>query len=568
MEYQNINQLNTYQDINQLSFVRNKGREVSMLCNDVYEEYNRTEYLTQINCQNCDKIVHREDGKHFGKCRGCGGINFGFYRLTPTQQAIVLDTHDIVLSYGAMNNGKTDAFAYKVILTHLLKYANAAVLVVCHSLESIQNTVMHTIRQFIPEELIKRKNGKMMWSNKQITLISGAVMSFFPADQEGKIRSYNASQAWGPEATEMPERVGKQIAGRLRKNVILKKATINAFGIVSASDKSQTKNLGQVLLDGNPKMDSWINRKYLPYVSKIFITRDSDINDYLSLLSAPEEMKEGISLHNYPSISNPYVKKDKSKYIRLQQTTYTNKNSVEYQQNVLGKIISSAGLVYPNYRAAFITPIALPLNKMRFYLGSDLGFSNACSTVLIAEHQTTGMLYAFRGYKKRELDIRQNADEIKKLLEGIPPHNIVVKVCDSQGRARTHGTETNSSFVSYDAHGINFIAASKSRNSTIAHLNTLINEGRLKIFDNLDFLRREFPQFVYKPDAKSGEQNIIRKDCDGLDALRYASELINPRNTIKEKIQEIERQQISQMSPFANTGALKKEKRHFICENN
>ncbi len=539
--------------MNQNRLLKNRGRQIILLSNQSYLDQKLTEYISELPCPRCNLIVYREDGKHYGQCHGCGAYNFKFYQLTPTQQAIVSDDSEIVISYGAMNNGKTDAFIYKVILLHGLRYSNASIGVLCHSLESIQQTVMPTIKQFLPEGLVKKRQGKLMWNNKQITFRNGSTMVFFPSDERGKIRSFNASTFLIPEAPHVKKAVAIEAAGRLRRRVLERAHDVNIFGIMEPNAiHGKTKNVGQLLMDGNPVVGSWIEQKYLPNIGRIYITKESNIEDYLMVLSAADEMNPRSSLHNYPAISNPYVLADEGKYLKIQETAYKSTKSLQYQQNVMGQITAQEGLVYPNYRSALITPFALDFANTKIYFGSDLGFSNACATVMIAEHQRTGMLYVFGGYKERGLDVRANAEKIKNLASQFAEKQVVAFVCDSQGSRRTHESEGGSVFLQYAGLGVYFHPASKNRDNTILHLNTLINEGRLKIFNNLDFLIQEFPKFAYQIKEKTGERAISRRDCDTLDALRYGVEIISNRNIVEEHQKELKFADHRSRNPYFN----------------
>lgn len=281
------------------------------------------------------------------------------------------------------------------------------------------------------------------------------------------------------------------------------------------------------------------------------------------ILTEEEDMQSGISLHNYPSISNPYAKKDGQKFMNIQKTSYLTKSSLQYQQNVLGKIISSEGLVYPEYKKALINPFPIDLTRMKFYVGLDLGLSNACATIIVAEDQKTGMLYAFRGYKERGLTIPENSKKIMELEYGLDPSKIIVRNCDSQGKAKTHGNDKLSNFQNYAINGISLIGATKERQTSIDQLNDLIKSGRLKIFNNLAFLISEFPNFSYYIQDSTRKKLIRREDCDALDALRYAVEHVYTVNKIAEDAAEEERK--SAFDPFRSHETIKMTK---IAQNN
>lgn len=144
----------------------------------------------------------------------------------------------------------------------------------------------------------------------------------------------------------------------------------------------------------------------------------------------------------------------------------------------------------------------------------------------------------FRGYKKSNIGITENAKLIKATELGIPEEQIVARKCDSQGNAVTHGTDNRSPIQKYATEGIDFTSASKQLAITISHLNELINQHRLFIFDNLTDLLAEFPRYVYQHNDRTGVREIKKKNCDMLDALRYACEDITARNEILSFVQQ------------------------------
>lgn len=168
-----------------------------------------------------------------------------------------------------------------------------------------------------------------------------------------------------------------------------------------------------------------------------------------------------------------------------------------------------SGKIYPiKEQDILVKPFAIPNNYKRCF-GMDFGWSNPTAIVWGAIDPQTDILYIYDCYAVSEKSPAEHSIEIKAKGEYIPG------VCDPAG-----GMSLQNNGISlidlYAKAGIYLTKADNSVEPGIMHLYELFNEGKVKIFSNLEPWLREFR--LYRRNEKG---LIVKKDDHLMDATRY-----------------------------------------------
>lgn len=168
-----------------------------------------------------------------------------------------------------------------------------------------------------------------------------------------------------------------------------------------------------------------------------------------------------------------------------------------------------SGKIYPVKEAGIsIDPFSIPDHYKRCF-GMDFGWSNPTAIIWAAIDPTTSIIYIYDCYTASEKSPAEHSITIKKKGEYIPG------VCDPAGSMSLQ----NNGLCLIDLYakaGIYLTKADNSVEAGIMQCYELMQEGKIKVFSNLEPFWNEFR--LYRRNEKG---QIVKKDDHLMDAFRY-----------------------------------------------
>lgn len=168
-----------------------------------------------------------------------------------------------------------------------------------------------------------------------------------------------------------------------------------------------------------------------------------------------------------------------------------------------------SGKIYPiKEEDITVKPFTIPNHYKRCF-GMDFGWSNPTAIVWAAIDPETDIIYIYDSYAVSEKSPAEHSIFIKEKGAYIPG------VCDPAG-----GMSMQANGISlidlYAKAGIYLTKADNSVEAGIMQVYELMNEGKIKVFSNLEPFWREFR--LYRRNEKG---QIVKKDDHLMDAFRY-----------------------------------------------
>lgn len=185
--------------------------------------------------------------------------------------------------------------------------------------------------------------------------------------------------------------------------------------------------------------------------------------------------------------------------------------------------VIEAGAIFPYDEETYvISPIRIPDHWERGY-GLDTG--NRTAAVWVARDPETNIYYAYGEHFTKNEQVPVNASAIKSKGIGL------CGAVDTAGNA-VSPTDLQSLRRLYEKEGLELVNANKAVTTGILFLQSLFQEGRLKIFSTLTGLLKEIRSYRMEENKKTGVVKIVKVGDDRIDALRYA---IMTENVIRPK---------------------------------
>lgn len=183
-----------------------------------------------------------------------------------------------------------------------------------------------------------------------------------------------------------------------------------------------------------------------------------------------------------------------------------------FNRRYRGMFVPMEGLVYPefDYDTHTVKPFDLPAHWPRFG-GMDFARSQPTAILAIAEDPQEKIFYVYREFYKTEADLRQSAAFLMQ-------ESMRYVLADPQGAGWI--AELNR------AYGCGEVKPADNKVEIgIERIGTLLKEGRLKFFNNLQSTLEEIEEYHYpaKTDDKQDKPDRpVKKDDHAMDALKYA----------------------------------------------
>tara|TARA_Y100001960_G_C14766975_1_gene877553 strand:- start:264 stop:1679 length:1416 start_codon:yes stop_codon:yes gene_type:complete len=264
------------------------------------------------------------------------------------------------------------------------------------------------------------------------------------------------------------------------------------------------------------------------------LLRTLDTGGMIMLTMTPLKGLSDICQHFMQDLENPNKKIvqaswDDTNHLSDNEKTLLRKSLRPHEIEAREKGIPSlgSGKIYPIKEDDIkVNPFKIPDTYKRCF-GMDFGWSNPTAIVWAAINPEDGIIYIYDSYAVSEKSPAEHATEIKQRGQYIPG------VCDPAG-----GMSMQSSGISlidlYAKAGIYLTKADNSVEAGIMQVYELMNEGKIKVFSNLEPFWREFR--LYRRNEKG---QIVKKDDHLMDAFRYliisALPLATSLNAIKTK---------------------------------
>lgn len=330
--------INWVNNSNKTKFYRvdNKGYEI---------ELNEIE-----TCNRCNHLVKKEENCWIAKCNNCSTL-ISFFKPTPIQEVVVNCESNILFNIGAVGSGKTTISCY-LLSTQLRLINNSRLICAAQTLEQLNRNAISELEKFFHISEFKKKT-KDVWEFN-----NGAIVEFWPSDDEDKLRSANANFIWLIEANNFKMKLFfNQATSRIR----------NQLGMVYERDANgeivfETKangvkipkvlqNRNLIIVEGNPKRGAWFNFSILN-AHTIIYTKNVKGIDKIKRRSQPMST---VSEYSNESVNVDIVGVLNASYDNplLDEKYFTNmriscNSQEEYDQKIYCDITSESGLVYKN----------------------------------------------------------------------------------------------------------------------------------------------------------------------------------------------------------------------------
>ena len=249
---------------------------------------------------------------------------------------------------------------------------------------------------------------------------------------------------------------------------------------------------GRLLLTSTPYADAnWTN--------KVIFQTAGTING---------EVREGgdkdIAVWEWESIDNPAFPRDE--YERARATL----DPAVFRRRYQGVFTRLEGLVYADFKDEYVVEaFDIPYNWERFG-GMDFGKTNPTAVVCLTEDPASHIFYLYKEFYRSEAPLKASSTFIRD-------QGLRYVLADPQSAQLI--LEMNRQY------GLGCVQSADNDIATgIERVNTLVREGRLRIFKNCDNTVEEILSYHYGRPDEDGyvKDKPVAKNNHAMDALRYA----------------------------------------------
>jgi PBSX family phage terminase large subunit len=351
------------------------------------------------------------------------------------------------------------------------------------TLQQLKRTTLKTFfNEVCPPPLLKRYNK----ADGEIELENGFTFYTIPSDDEEKLRSINAGLVHMEEASGIKRSIYDQLLTRIRDPFVKHKY----FAVCSNPDLGWIKD---VFVDNEKRK----NPKHPQH----------------------EDFNQHIQTFVWETKLNTYLPPD---FIEINA-----KGKPEWwiKRYLLGSFEHSEGMVYPNFGNIATESFEVP-NTWERFVALDHGLRNPTAVMFGAIDPDTGTVYIYDEYYQPNRTVPEHAKDIKPMIEKIPYGKLRFMVIDPSARNKTDPINGKSVQGLYQEYGLFFMEANNSIEAGLLKVNSYINQGKLKIFNNCinvlkEGLNYKFPE-VTMDNEKNLDEKPIKHNDHAMDALRYA----------------------------------------------
>jgi PBSX family phage terminase large subunit len=261
-------------------------------------------------------------------------------------------------------------------------------------------------------------------------------------------------------------------------------------------------NLGRAILTSTPYAVNWFQRDILNKAGAIY---NFDDTGHCEVRHFPARGNT-IEVVTWSSIGNPVFPKDE--FERMQKEL----PKAIFDRRYRGLFTRLEGLVYPEFDedSCLVDPFDIPDKWLRFG-GLDFGKSNPNAILSIALDPETKIFYVFKEFYASEtllktISIHLNNENLSYVLADTQAAQLILELNQFYGNR-------------------NVKPADKTKDTGIARIRGLLQEGRLKFFrGKTSHTLDEIQSYHYAaPDANGfNNDKTVDKNNHCMDALRYA----------------------------------------------
>lgn len=433
------------------------------------------------------------------------------YIPLPHQVDIHKDNHRYTGVFGGYGSGKTQC-ALKDDMKHMLTTPNGTTVVGSAVLSQIEQTYEKDFLNDFPNDFILDRNK----TKKVYTLVNGHTLLIKSYYEEGLLRSLTVSRAHIVEASEVDHAIFVQLQTRLR-NVAGTLPEVDEEGNpIFDPDKNAfvlKADWRKMIIESNPSA-GWIRDKFLLNSDRLYL---NDSGHFYAV----DDPNPTFSSHVIPTKKNVY----------LPETFYDDnaqgKPSWWIKRYLEGSFDYAEGMVYPNALSAFCQAFPIPDTWKRF-IGWDYGIRDATAIIFGAVDQENGILYIFKEVYVNNMNYEDIGKEYKKVYPDAVPQGTLYRPAVMDGKSINKRNDFNLMTIGdmFASIGIYLEPAQMNVESRMLKVNTMIENGTLKIFDTCINLRKEildykFPERTIEGKTKSNGEKPMDKNNHAINAMEF-----------------------------------------------
>lgn len=435
--------------------------------------------------------INEKESEYWYQCTKCNTY-VNSYIPQPHQMEFHKDPHKFKGNFGGYGSGKTTVDRQE-IYKHIFLTPNANILIGANVSSQYEQTIKRDIEADFPKDLVAKYNVQKQY----IDFFNGARLLYRPLDDVNKLRSYNLSMFLVIEGSEVDPEAFAQLKTRSR-NMVAAKQMLNDKGepMYQLGPSGEEVPIWEGdwiegIIESNPD-SGWIKSEVLETSSDIY--RFGKVADDTKVLRNKKD--PAISSHIVATECNAYLPAD---FIEVQS-----KNKPQWWINryLKGSFSYSEGLVYPSAMKCLCDPFDIPKSWKRL-VAADYGLSDDFVYLVVAIDEKNGIAYAYAEKILNDKNIEELSKAYFQLISDIPSGGMwCAPILDPKSGAK-RDYEKKTLYDHFLDYGIAFQPGHVSVDARVYRLNTYFESGRLKIFNNLDYLIDELKEYKF-PDKKLG----------------------------------------------------------------
>lgn len=443
-------------------------------------------------CPFCSTEIKVGSNVFYGQCPTCKMTLIDF-QPEPYQLNFHKSKAVYRLNIGGFGSGKTTMCCAE-LARHVLTVPHGKSLITGPKLQQMKDTVIPTLKKFLPKHLIEKDIGT---PNVYIKMTNGHEIVLYASNDEENLRSLELTAFYVEEASNVDLSVFTQLRTRLR----------NPAGIIYdelGRDTGETHFMG--LVSTNPD-DGWVRSDFLLMSGKIFTSAsiDRSIYDQIRVRNPEPEFHSFLS----SSRDNTHLPKN---FIR---TVCIGRPASWIRKYIDCYLDTKEGAVYPDFAKALVAPI--PVDPMwQRVVGFDKGFRDETSGLFLVLNPKDRCIYAYMEYYVKEQPVTYHAEQFKAMMKDLQ----LYKPIQADPTVRQRSDRDGISYQAYfqQRSGLYLDPANNDIIAGIEKVRDYIYTGKLKIFNTLENLKAEASNYAWQ----EGKELPVDKRNHLLDCLRYA----------------------------------------------
>lgn len=274
----------------------------------------------------------------------------------PKQKHFVFDPSKYVVWCGGLGSAKTVSGTIKLML-YVQNNPGARILVIAPKYGQLKAGTMTTFFEWFPQDWVANYNRSQ--DEMFVDTTNGCRIYFRNAQNPDSFRSMELAASWLDEPSYMPPNVLPIVQGRLRQQ------------------RGNKPYPYQIWATGTPAGQNWVWQKFINASSRI----------------------AGVSTYYSDSRENPWTPKEyKDELVAQYEGPW-------FQQEIEGKFVTYAGLVYPMFQyGTHVRPA--PASFKKVFAGADFGLTVPTSVHLYGVDEA-GRYWAFREFYERRARLHE-----------------------------------------------------------------------------------------------------------------------------------------------------------------